>query len=281
VSEPVVVIGMHRSGTSLVSSVLQRLGLFMGHRQDKNNEAVFFRRLNDWLLHQSGAEWDNPEPFHRLVTTPEVRGLAVDYLRGVVRSPRTVGYLGPTLRHLGLAGLEEPWGWKDPRNTFTLPLWMDVFTEVRVVHVVRHGVDVAASLRARHRAALARRGAAYRSRRRLYRLWPKRTGFTDSLRCATLEGGFSLWEEYVTEGRAHVGRLGSSALELRYEDLVGSPEAPVRGLASFCGVEPPQVDLASIARGVKSERALAFRGTPELDEFAEASADRLRRLGYG
>lgn len=280
-SQPVIVIGMHRSGTSLVTSVLERLGLFMGHRQDKNNEAVFFRRLNDWLLRQSGAAWDNPEPFHRLVSTPEVRALAADYLRRVVASPRTVAYLGPSLRRISLAGLEKPWGWKDPRTTYTLPMWTDVFPEARVVHVVRHGVDVAASLRARSRASLARRGAAYRSRRWLYQAWPKRTGFTDSLRCATLEGGFSLWEEYVAEGRAHVRRLGPSALELRYEDLVTSPEGPMRSLASFVELDPPREALASIAREVRTERALAFRGTPELEEFAEASADRLRKLGYG
>lgn len=58
--EPVIIIGMHRSGTSLLSRVLEQTGVFMGNKKDENNEALFFLKFNDWILKQANATWDNP-----------------------------------------------------------------------------------------------------------------------------------------------------------------------------------------------------------------------------
>ena len=40
--EPVVVIGMHRSGTSIMAMLLDQLGVFMGSSRDQNYESTFF-----------------------------------------------------------------------------------------------------------------------------------------------------------------------------------------------------------------------------------------------
>ncbi len=32
----------------------------------------------------------------------------------------------------------KAWGWKDPRNTFTLPMWLSIFPKARVLHVLRN-----------------------------------------------------------------------------------------------------------------------------------------------
>ena len=39
---PIVIIGMHRSGTSIVTRMLEQLGLFVGKKKDMNHEALFF-----------------------------------------------------------------------------------------------------------------------------------------------------------------------------------------------------------------------------------------------
>lgn len=39
---PVIIIGMHRSGTSMLTRVLQRAGLFMGEHREENDESLFF-----------------------------------------------------------------------------------------------------------------------------------------------------------------------------------------------------------------------------------------------
>lgn len=52
---------MHRSGTSLLVKILQELGVFMGMDLEHNSESKFFIEVNEWMLNQAGASWDNPE----------------------------------------------------------------------------------------------------------------------------------------------------------------------------------------------------------------------------
>ena len=58
---PVIVIGMHRSGTSLMVKILEELGVFMGADQEHNKESIFFIWINKWIMHQTHASWDNPQ----------------------------------------------------------------------------------------------------------------------------------------------------------------------------------------------------------------------------
>src|ERR1700710_1027510 len=122
---PVIFIGMHRSGTSMLARLLEELGMFFGAVKDQNNEALFFQDLNEWLLTQCGGRWDNPAVFNRYFWRNAATGKGTElYLRKLLVSPRAVQFLGARYAMRGIPGLETPRGWKDPRNTFTLPLWL-------------------------------------------------------------------------------------------------------------------------------------------------------------
>ena len=59
---PLIFVGMHRSGTTLISHFLDDIGFHMGTKKCKmNNESVFFQRMNKWILWLHNAEWDSPE----------------------------------------------------------------------------------------------------------------------------------------------------------------------------------------------------------------------------
>ena len=45
-ANPVVVVGMHRSGTSLVSRILDDCGVMMGKDLQEDHESIFFISLN-------------------------------------------------------------------------------------------------------------------------------------------------------------------------------------------------------------------------------------------
>ena len=66
-----------------------------GRALDPNHEALFFLRLNDWLLQQCGGRWDHPDVIDDLLADDDVRPLVVDYLRLAVASPRSLAFLGP------------------------------------------------------------------------------------------------------------------------------------------------------------------------------------------
>ncbi len=279
---PVIIIGMHRSGTSMLSQALQAAGLYLGWRQlREHQEAQFFLRLNMWVMLQTSAGWETPESVRYLLDRPQAREAVVEYLRFALRSPRAMSYLGPVRygRHHSVERLDEPWGWKDPRTTFTLPLWLDIFPNAKIVHVVRHGVDVAESLRVRQEAIERDSLDRVRRQRRHHMFRTKLSELTPGLRFASLDEGLSLWERYTREATRAVARLGERAFELRYEDFLASPTRSITDLTRFCDLGDTSKAIAAVAH-VDAERAFAYRLSPELQAFTEQNADRLRALGY-
>lgn len=269
----------------MVTRSLEQLGLFVGWRKPYENEAIFFVRLNNWLLRECGGTWDNPAPIRQLWKNQEVRSSAVEYVRFVMQTPWAASYLGVPryIRYRSIFRLSRPWGWKDPRNTYTLPLWLDLFPEAKVLHVYRNGVDVANSLMVRAARSLdARR--AYLARKGL-RILPARSVARGSsgpsvLRCSSLDGAFSLWEEYCQEARRHVEALNDRAIEVRFEDFLVNPASTIVSLAHYCGLSVDRSVVADISEQLRPSRAFAYRGNPKLCAFAEQVADRLAAYGY-
>jgi hypothetical protein len=140
---PVAVVGMHRSGTSMVAKLLQQAGLHLGDETDlmpaadENPEGFYehleFVRLNDEVLNAAGAGWDCPP-----AAGFDWDGDALDPFRA--RAQRLAAPLAE----------RPPWGWKDPRTSLTLPFWQSAFGSLRVVAVVRNPLEVITSLHRRN-----------------------------------------------------------------------------------------------------------------------------------
>ena len=273
---------MHRSGTSLVTEVLNQLGLFVGIRKDPNFEAIFFHNINNWLFSQSGGSWDHPDSIKYLLKNREILMLAQDCIQRSINSPKVISYLGWSkyFRYPSLFNFNIPWGWKDPKNTFTLPLWLSLFPNAKVIHVYRHGVDVAKSIIVRESSQLNQCIESYGKRKFLYFIASRRSGFTDALRCTNLEDAFTLREEYTSKARSHVLGLKESAIEIKYEDFLEMPIEIIKQLVDFCGLKANDTEIISAAKMVKMERAYAYRNTPELVEFADLVSERLKQMSY-
>jgi len=188
-------------------------------------------------------------------------------------------YAGPSGRPLEAHVNElRPFGWKDPRNTFTLPVWKEVFPSLRTIHIVRHGVDVAASLARRHAAALrAATGESVPSALTVIR--DHALGILSSRRGWTLAEALTMWEQYVEKAREESAALGPRALEVRYEDLLTQPERVIPEIATFCRVPAP-APHGALLDGLEPSRAFAFRADSELVAFAGSARDVLARYGY-
>lgn len=281
-SSPVIIMGMHRSGTALVTSILDQFGLFTGKKKDENREALFFQRLNEWALIQSGGAWDNPETFRYILESGELTGLVVSFFRESCETARAASYWGNS--HLLSGGkfkkTDCPWGWKDPRNTFTLPVWREIFPEAKIIHVYRHGVDVAASLTARVNKSLSSAPMRLRwddfLKKRLYR----RTSTALSARCYTLEGSFSLWETYMKEAEKHVKTMKNQILEIRYESFLSEPEKHMERLVDFCDLHATDTLIKDAIKSIRPNRAFAYMNDPALREFSQGVEKRLAIYGY-
>lgn len=161
----VVVLGMHRSGTSLVTRILNSAGYFAGPDADMiqagrwNSKGYFERRsvlvTNDRLLEHAGGAWYQPPAegdIRRLVDQNRfgetIQALMADYdghLRAVV---------------------------KDPRFCLTFPAWAPFLPScTRIIRVIRNDRDAAASLKSRFPLSLdvcLTLGRIYNSRADIY-----------------------------------------------------------------------------------------------------------------
>jgi hypothetical protein len=269
--------------------MLDDLGLFVGSRITDNHEAVFFRDLNDWLLTQCSGGLENPGTIKYLLSDNEARALYGDFIKFSMKTPRAISFLGlgKYLRYRTPANLDIPWGWKDPRNTFTLSFWLDIFPDAKVIHIFRHPLDIINSLRTRRERGFSRlrdRDTGFLPKP-LYWLYLTRKFiggrrvFAD-LRGASLVEGFVLWEEYMKEARECVAKLGDRALEVKYEYFLENPGDVLKTLAEFCGLETGREDIEKAAAGVNRSRGFAFLKDPELKAYSLEIAARLEDYGY-
>jgi hypothetical protein len=266
---PLIVIGMHRSGTSLLARLLHRAGVPMGSDRNVHDESAFFLELNKFLFRAAHAEWDYPQPALLLLEVPELGQALVEHLRARCASRGARAYLGwrRWLRGSRIEAQRGPWGWKDPRNTFTLPLWLEVFPGARVLNVYRNGVDVAESLVVRERGRVARIRNAVRS-----------------CRCLTHERAFELWTEYVAASLRLTAVLAPDRVhQVRYESFLAKPESGLRDVAGFLGLDLSDGEIRALVSDVEPERALAFREDPKLVRLYRDTAQHplMRQLEYG
>lgn len=257
---PVIVIGMHRSGTTPLVRILEHMGLFMGHDQDPNAEARFFLRLNEQMLAFAGARWDQPTAMRRLLGENAVCERLSTWLEERMAGPETRWFMRKTgwLRHGDVRNYPHPWGWKDPRNTLTLPLWLHLFPEAKVIHMVRHGIAVAASLRERER----------RLREETLQQFPRNGAWRiTSPLCLDLFYGLRLWAQYLDAAEATLSLVSPLQQHvIHYEQLLEQPDEILGGLGGFLGMSAPAVDSLNL----RAERARAWRRNQELTAFAEA-----------
>jgi hypothetical protein len=268
---PILLLGMHRSGTSLLARCLQELGLFIGWRLDENHESTFFQRCNKWLLANAGGRWDTPRCIRYLLEDGPATRRATEILRRRCDSLESLEYSGPSSwlkgRLKGSSAYAGPWGWKDPRTTVTLPLWHRLFPDARCVVMVRNGVDVAASLKRRSLESFPEEP------RSIHRL-PLRPDLRrvhalgESVRARSLAGGFDVWNEYMDLAAEHLASFREDrVLTLRYEDLLREPIAHLDRVQTFCELSADRGRIQVASGVVRSDRGGRFSDDPALREL--------------
>jgi len=143
----VVVLGMHRSGTSAITRGLTVLGVELGDElmpPAPDNETGFFEdreinALNVELLRSLGHDWHSLAP----ITSVEWKSAAIKPLQ-----ERAMQVMRIKMRD------RKSFGLKDPRLARLLPFWKSVFQKLdlvpRYVIAVRNPLSVAKSLESRN-----------------------------------------------------------------------------------------------------------------------------------
>lgn len=246
--QPHIIIGMHRSGTSMLSGLLHSAGIFMGNDWRRNQESDFFQRINDQLLYQSGLSWLVPGiPAESDKIQLSAAELIARYIKA---QSHPVQFFKLIARC--------PWGWKDPRNTFTLDYWLKIFPEAKVIHLYRNGMDVALSLYNRNRKT-------------------DKEGKVRHAALKTKTAGLDLWEKYVAQAFSFESLLGARMLTIQFEKLVSCDKKEVEKLEDFTGLSlRPKIE--SNADQTRTARYLED-GHEDLILYARKN-QWMKKLGY-
>ncbi|MDA8266133.1 MAG: glycosyltransferase [Actinomycetota bacterium] len=147
----VLVVGMHRSGMSVVAEAVGRLGLWLpggsdplGHTRDGDRrrfESMALAAESDEALRRLGGSWDAPPPI------PGDHAASVGLASMLERSRRA--FAAAFGEHDG------PVCWTDPRTALLLPFWRQVIDRpVAAILCLRHPLEVARSLEEREAVEL-------------------------------------------------------------------------------------------------------------------------------
>ena len=191
----VVVVGMHRSGTSAVTGAIGALGFNVVSPQDRLSphdsnpehwESLSVLQHSDAVLAHFGGTWDAPpqlpEGWENDSGLPDLTAAS---------EALTAAYPGP-----------GPSVWKDPRICLLLPYWRPALrAPMAAVLVWRAPLAVARSLR-------------------------RRDG-------TPLPYGVALWERYNRSAMANLA--GTDVYVLAYDALVEDPAVSLHGLTSWLG----------------------------------------------
>lgn len=133
-----VVSGMHRSGTSLLASLVGGAGVSLGTRlmgASRGNERGHFEDLDFYEFHARALEANGvPEHGFTLVEPLNVPASLHAAATELVAAKTAAGV---------------PWGWKDPRTCLFLDFWAELLPEARFLFVVRSPWEVVDSLHRR------------------------------------------------------------------------------------------------------------------------------------
>ncbi len=196
-SRLIVVLGMHRSGTSLVTKGLQVMGVILGEQllvEASDNEKGFWEDRDVLALNSEILGALSKLDWHSLVPAP-IDKLSAKSL-SLYRS-RAITFLQEKMKGKSIFGI------KDPRLCRLLPFWKDVFEflelDVSYVISIRNPISVAHSLK-------------------------KRDGFE-------FEKSYYLWLIHVVSSM--VESMGNPRVIIDYDLLMEQPEEQLQQIAKI------------------------------------------------
>lgn len=128
----IAILGMHRSGTSCLTGLMEDAGIYLGdvskqnpHNLKGNQENLRIMNLHDAVLADNDASWDNPPQQSArwsLERKQELKNIIKDYEE------------------------QKLWAFKDPRTLFSLDGWIEEIPSISFIGTFRHPLAVANSL---------------------------------------------------------------------------------------------------------------------------------------
>jgi hypothetical protein len=260
--EPTIILGMHRSGTSLLTSIIKNMGVKFG-KTVAHEETVFFKKINSDLYEFANCSWDTIDNFKYLLNNDKAKNSVINYTKRKIDS---YGFLLNFFR-FKIPSLDgsgnKLWGWKDPKNTITFPIYNSIFPRAKYIFIYRNGIDVAESLKVRE------------EKRNIY-------DPLFSAKCLELEGGFELWKEYNNFFLENKNKINNNLLIICYENLVENPQKEIERISSFLKIKMNSKKNKNIISNIENNKSYKFTKNKKLMNFYNNNKNQelMKYFGY-
>ena len=226
-----------------MARILRLAGLFTGAELNESEDA--------WKLGDYSDRWINAYLSHREALPPDVERMMLDDLQMLLAD-----HCAP------IAAEPRAWGWKEPRSIFLFPFFHRHLPELRFLHVVRDGRDMALSA---NQNQLRKHGDAT----------PIPAGLTPAARSIILWCWVNL--EARRYGEEH---LGDRYLRIKFEDLCERPTDVVELVLAFFGIDADPAALAAEVSPPPSLGRWRAEDPAVVGELERAAGHALQELGY-
>lgn len=272
IGTPIAAGGVGGSGTRVVARILQDLGLFLGADLPGSLDTLWYALLfgrRDVLLDDEARLAELAGLFARQMSDPRPLDTAETALvRQLAAEPRhqhdraaLEAWADSFIAHGRTGGPQPSWGWKVPYTFVLIDRLLGLWPELRYVHIVRDGRDMAFS---ENQNQLGKWGPVYLNRN--VEIAPP-----DALSywCAVHRRMERVAARYP--GRVHF---------LSFEALLAEPRPVVAELCRFVGAEPAPDLVGRLAGRVEPRRS---RGRYKDHDISGFRAEDLAYLGrwYG
>ncbi|MCD6213738.1 MAG: glycosyltransferase [Candidatus Desulfofervidus sp.] len=203
----ILVLGMHRSGSSMVARMLYNMGVNMGKhlmKPDDTNptgyyENLDFVALNNTILTAGGGDWSTPP--HDI--------------------ERLVSKFGCEAERVVRKNEDVVWGWKDNRTVLTFEVYYPYLKNLYIVVCNREERSVVNSLLRTHRGLVPPEKRSYKY----------------------FAGVYKTYYQKIEEIKS---KVGVPVLDVHFENFFESPDKEIAKLQSFLGIHRRIKDLNDI-----------------------------------
>ena len=281
---PHIIGGTGGSGTRVLSRIVKQGGMFIGKNRVPAEDSVPLRRyqnLTSFIAQKSSL------PSHK-ADDKITEELKIKGFYGLIQNRWTQSLLANQLyskpikdydkmiQHIRLsiedhlfplveAQITQPWGWKQPNSGFILPFLHSQFPQLKCLHLIRDGRDMAFS---KNQGQLRFLGSIVLS--------AEEQGWHKPLQSIALWNRLNLMSaEY---GEQH---MGEQYLRIRFEDLCTQPLETIEQIFDFFGLQGniPQIAQEEVTppQSLGRWRNQEAKTIEDLEQIGQAA---LQKFGY-
>jgi len=280
-SSPIVVGGVGGSGTGLIAEMVQKLGIYIGPVLNPQKDNLFFTLLfKRPLWFHSFPDQDQIKRAIQLFQRAMLSGLKHDLsqsdrdyieliVRGLDNATKSIGVHRKTA--IRLTKSRKPdlknwigWGWKEPNSHIFLPYLAPAFSDIKYIHVIRHGLDMAISKNQQQAINWSRY------------ICEENFGKEANTPSRSLDYWIAANRRAIEFGTMF---LKENFLLIHYEQFCINPDHEIRRLADFLGIEFSVRKLRSLKRHISPNTIGRHRGI-DINIFSKTQIAAVRDLGF-